>query len=52
MNYQNPKRDRFIQMKFFPTKQLILDNRLLPHLTWHFIQKKKGLTILNSGTPG
>jgi hypothetical protein len=47
MNYQKPKQGRFIQMKFFQTKQLILDNRLLPHSTWHFIQKKKGHTILN-----
>jgi hypothetical protein len=52
MNYQNPKQGRFIQMKFFQTKQLILDNRLLPHSTWHFIQRKKGLTILNTGAAG
>src|SRR5258705_4519436 len=50
MNYQNPKRDRFIRVRSFQTNQLILDNRLSPHSILHFIQKKKGLTILNTGT--
>ena len=34
-------------MKYFPTNTLILAKACLPHLTLHFIQKKKVLTILN-----
>src|SRR4030095_1186223 len=52
MNYQNRKQDRFIHMRSFQIKQLILANRLSPLLILHFIQKKEDLIILNTGTDG